>query len=383
MAVRVLHIIGQLGVGGCEKQLLEICRRMDRGRFDLGVAYYARMENDLVEDFRRAGVSVWFTDKAAVGPWRFFLALRRFIREFCPDVIHCWQYSPNCWGRLAAAGCGYGRYICGERTATRLPRPLRLFEYVFGRRTLWTANTSAVADALVRFAGCSRSRIRVLHNAVEVPALDRAAARRSVRDELGLAPDAPLVLAVGRLHEAKNYPMFLRVARRVAARRPDAVFAVAGDGPLADELRALHAEMKLGDSLRMLGLRSDVPLLMAAADVFCLCSRWEGFPNVLVEAMASRLPAVTTSFAGVREIVDDGPDRIARAVDIDDDEAMAGHVAELLADPVAGAALADAACVSVRYRFSWDRLIRDLERLYADFLAGIVEDRREVRDADG
>ena len=133
MAVRVLHIIGQLGVGGCEKQLLEICRRMDRGRFDLGVAYYARMENDLVEDFRRAGVSVWFTDKAAVGPWRFFLALRRFIREFCPDVIHCWQYSPNCWGRLAAAGCGYGRYICGERTATRLPRPLRLFEYVFGR----------------------------------------------------------------------------------------------------------------------------------------------------------------------------------------------------------------------------------------------------------
>ncbi len=141
--------------------------------------------------------------------------------------------------------------------------------------------------------------------------------------------------------------------------------------------------MKLGGTLRMLGLRSDVPLLMAAADVFCLCSRWEGFPNVLVEAMASRLPAVTTSFAGVREIIDDGPDRIAREVDGDDDGGMAAHVVELLADPAAAAALADAALASVRRRFSWDRLVRDLERMYADFLAGIIEDRREVRDGDG
>jgi len=369
--VRVLHIIGQIGVGGCERQLLELCRRMDRGTFESGVCYDSPDPQNTPEAFEHAGVRLYYVNKfGGISLWRFFLTLRGFIRDFRPDIIHTWQYSPNCWGRLAGLSCGYTGFICSERSATRFPTALRAFEMVFGRRTLYVVNTKAVADALRRSTGCPRDRIRVVYNAVEMPAIEGERARREVRAELGLPPEVPLVLTVGRLTRAKNYPMFFRVARRVLQERPEVVFLAAGHGEEEARLRALHERMGLGPSVRMLGLRRDVPRLMAAADVFCLCSDWEGFPNVLVEAMASGLPVVTTDFAGVREILDKDGTRMGVLVDRNRDDQMSARVLDLLCDAAGRQDLGRKGREYVSQRFSWSRLTQEMERLYSDFLRG-------------
>lgn len=365
MATRVLHVIGQIAVGGCEMQLLEICRRTDRSRFELSVCYYAPRPDSMEAEFRQTGVGLHYVDKPRLTRWRFLRGLRAVVRKVRPDIIHCWQASPCGWGRLAGWAEGCRRFVCSERTTRVMSFPwwVKLFERALARRTIWTANSSAVASAMMAALPIAPRRMRVIHNAVEVPPRDRAADRADARRELGLAPDQPIVLSVGRLTEAKNYPLLVRAAKIVLQARPDVRFLVAGQGEEGPRLRAMLAEMDLADPVRLLGLRHDVPRLMHAADVFCLCSLWEGFPNALAEAMAVGLPAVATAVAGLDEFFQ--PGRTGLAVPLDDAAALAGALLDLLHDEPNRSALADAARQWVQDRFSWPRLIQDMQALYA------------------
>src|SRR5207249_3115395 len=112
-------------------------------------------------------------------------------------------------------------------------------------------------------------------------------ARAEVRRELGLPETTQLVLMVGRLSTDKNYSMFIRAARRVCERRAETVFLAAGHGPLQQVLEEEVRQTGMDSRFRFLGLRRDVPRLLAACDVFCLASDSEGFPNAVLEAMAA------------------------------------------------------------------------------------------------
>jgi glycosyltransferase involved in cell wall biosynthesis len=363
LPVRILHIVGQLGIGGCERQLTELCRRLPPSRFQTSIAYFYRTAEFRAEDFEVPGTDLVFIDKSRMTLPGFFSALRRTLKDYRPDIIHTWQYSPNWWGRVAGMTCGFRRFVACERTARHLYGRLpRLAERWLGPHTVWVANSRAVARGLASSLPLRIEDIRVIYNAVADPTEDRAACRAAIRAEFGFAPDQPVVLSVGRLADTKNYPMLYRTARSVLSQRPDVRFLVAGHGPLQENLERLGRELDLGDRLRLLGLRYDVPRLMAAADVFCLCSRWEGFPNVLAEAMAAGLPAVTARFPGVEEVAEDG--RTALVVDLDDAEMMAARVQELLADPARRQTLADAAHDHVRREFSWPALVGRMESLY-------------------
>jgi glycosyltransferase involved in cell wall biosynthesis len=129
--------------------------------------------------------------------------------------------------------------------------------------------------------------------------------RAQTRASLGL-DDAFTWLAVGRLAEAKGYGDMLAAFALALAEHPEARLLIAGVGTLEDVLRAEIRRLGIEDSVRLLGLRTDVPALMQAADGFVLTSRWEGLPMVLLEAGASGLPVVTTDVGGSREAVLDG-----------------------------------------------------------------------------
>ena len=147
--------------------------------------------------------------------------------------------------------------------------------------------------------------MRVVHNGIDlgrVPpfALDRRAARAA---RSGSIPARRLVAQVGRLEPQKDYPTFLAAAARVAAALPDVDFLVVGEGALRAELEALAARLGLADRVRFLGLRHDVPALLGGVDVLALTSRYEGLPNVVIEAMATGAVAVATDVGGCRELI--------------------------------------------------------------------------------
>ncbi|SES66544.1 glycosyltransferase family 4 protein [Geodermatophilus poikilotrophus] len=197
-------------------------------------------------------------------------------------------------------------------------------------------------------------------SAPPLPAAARTAAE--VRAELGLADGRPLVVAVGRLHPQKGYDVLLDAAARWAGSSPPPLVAVAGDGPLQDELAARIAAERL--PVVLLGRRSDVADLLAAADLAVLPSRWEARSLTAQEALRTGTPLVATRTGGLPELLGDG----ALLVPVGDPAALADAVTGLLADPARARRLAEAGS---RQAATWPdeaATARQLVALYRELL---------------
>ncbi len=365
--LRIVHVIEQLGVGGAERQLLGLLSRMDRRRFEHHVVYFRQSVDSLDGRFREQGIRTTHVPKAGVRPWVFFMRLRRLIRRESPDIVHTWLYSANFWGRWAAASCGLRRIAASDRAEVGPAGPLiRLHERLLRKRTVRLANSRAVAESLRRHHGLPEEHIRVIGNGVELPPCDRAVARREIRRELGLPEDHKLVVMVARQSREKNYPMFFRAGKRVAARRSDATFLAVGREDLKAELDPVLAALDAGDRVRIVGPRDDVPRWLAAADVFGFTSDHEGCPNSLLEAMMAGLPVVCTDFAAAGEVI--GDEGAGIIVPRNDDAAMADAVAGLLDDPDRREKLGRRARERAERLFAWPAVVARMERLYAEMM---------------
>jgi len=367
--IRVVHIVGGLTVGGAEKQLLELCRRFDRERFELHLCWYSRSDEDLHAEFEAAGVRTIFFDKFDMPIWAFFRRMCRTLRDVQPDIVHTWLYSANFWGRWAAVACGHRRIIASYRAEVdRIaagPAP-RLSENLLHGVGIRLVNSETVARSLTQHYDAPPDRIRVIYNGVELPQVDRDRARWELRAELNVPESALLITMVGRVAPIKNHPMFVRMARRVGEQRPAARFLIVGRGPALASVEALVNELDLADRVRLLGLRDDVPRILAASDVFCFTSYSEGFPNAVLEAMASGLAVVSTASDGVRELIRDGT--VGLLTPMEDDAAMAAHVLRLLDDPQRRRRIGDAAAAMVRRDYTWDAMVRQTQDLYEELV---------------
>ncbi len=197
-------------------------------------------------------------------------------------------------------------------------------------------------------------------SAPPLPAPARPAAE--VRAELGVADGRPLVVAVGRLHPQKGYDVLLDAAARWAADPRPPLVAVAGDGPLHDELAARIAAERL--PVVLLGRRGDVADLLAAADLAVLPSRWEARSLTAQEALRAGTPLVATRTGGLPELLGDG----AALVPVGDAAALADAVTGVLGDPARAQALAEAGS---RQAATWPdeaATARQLVALYRELL---------------
>ncbi len=171
---------------------------------------------------------------------------------------------------------------------------------------------------------------------------------------------------MGRLTAQKDHPTFLRAAALVARQVPDVDFLVVGEGAERAALEALARQLGLAPRVRFLGLRHDVPALMRASDVLTLTSVYEGFPNVLLEAMASGAVAVATAVDGAVEVV--VPEETGLLVPPRAPEAVAAAVQRVLGDPVLAERLARAARRRVEVEFTVEAMARRTMAAYAAWL---------------
>jgi glycosyltransferase involved in cell wall biosynthesis len=360
--LHILHIIPTLGVGGTERQLVKLLLRMDPRRTRHTVCYYTRTPH-LEADLNAAGIRTIFFDKFAMRPWSFFARLRRTVRETRPDVVHTWLYSGNFWGRLAALSCGVRRLVASDRgEAPRAPAAVRLYERLLAPLTLRLVNSRATAASLVKAYGIPPAGIRVVANAVE-EATPVPGARDAVRASLGLPPGQRLVLLVARQSVEKNHAMFFRAARRVAAARPDVTFVAAGHLVDPGAMQRVLEASGAGAAVRLVGEQADIPRWLLAADVFCLTSDREGLPNALLEAMAAGLPIVCTRFPSATEVL--SSEGLGVLVPVNDDASLAAAILALLGDDERRRAMGRAARDHVAVAYGWDRLLREMDAIYA------------------
>lgn len=262
------------------------------------------------------------------------VALRRLVRTLTAldvDVVHTHSAKAGVLGRLAARRAGVPRVV---HTLHGFPfheaqaRPVRATYVEIERRLsaitdAYLATGTAVAVEAIRRGIARPEQIRTIGPAVDDPTIRACAETRArARARLGIAADATVVGTVGRMDFQKAPEVLIEAVARM--RRP-AVLVWAGDGPLMGRARAEVARLGLGDRVRLLGHRTDVPEVLPAFDVFALASRYEGLPCVIVEAQQCGIPVVATAVNGVPDVVVPGetgllappgrPDLLAAALD--------------------------------------------------------------------
>jgi glycosyltransferase involved in cell wall biosynthesis len=180
------------------------------------------------------------------------------------------------------------------------------------------------------------------------------------------------VTVVANLRPLKGHDVLVDAAVEILERFPDARFELIGEGPERDALLARAAGHGVAHAFTFAGHCGDVPARLAETDIFVLPSRSESFPNAILEAMAAGLPIVASGVGGILELIDDG--RTGWLVPPGEDEALAGRVMHLMADPADAARIGAAARADALARFSFDRMVAGFEDIYLTQLSrrGVV-----------
>src|SRR5438046_6565710 len=350
---RVAYVIGELGKGGAERQLHELLRHLDRRRF-VPRGFVLAPGGWWVEPIRALGVPVEEIPRRGPADMRRLARLRAALRRFAPHVLHTILSSGNSYGRLAALGLGIPVVIAAERVVTPCRAWQVMVERALDRVTdAYLVNCEAIAAWQVERKRLPREKIEVIPNGIDLGrlppfSLDRSRARLAA----GLQRDRRQVAGVGRLEAQKGFPTFIRAAAMIAAELPDIAFLVVAEGGVRAVRDALGRRLGLGARVVFTGLRHDVPRLLAAADVLALTSLYEGFPNVVLEAMATGAVAVATDVGGCRELVTSGETGLL--VPTRAPAAVATAMGRVLRDPALARRLATAARQRVEGAFSVD-----------------------------
>jgi glycosyltransferase involved in cell wall biosynthesis len=382
--LRILHVINSFDIGGNERFVVELLRRLDRAEFDQEVCVPDRGRDytfELKQICESLDLPIHVIDARSNLDRRVGRELRTLMRARGYDVVHTHLVLSQFWGRRAALAVGVRRVFSSEQNAYRFKvwPPFRWVEQRLARRTeRVVACSEHVRDHLVRRVGLPSEKVVLVYNGVDTelftPAAPDDAERAAVRAELGFGPDDVLIGTVGHLNRQKGHDVLIEALPQVLRREPAARIVIAGRGPLRKRLETLAADHGVSSKVQFAGLVGDVPRLLRAFDVFAFPSRWEGFGIALTEAMAAGLPVVASRTGGITEIVEDGVSGLL--VKPGDPAELAAALARVLRGPDTARELVRNALARVRERFS---LTRTVERMAAIYRGEPYGNEQDVR----
>jgi len=376
-AWRVTHLVNCLGLGGTERQLVEQLRAVSGVEADLCVLQKTGefMEHVRALDLEpqefplNGGLLQLNTVRQAT---RLAIHLRRSGSR----LVHCHDYYSNLLGvaaaRLAGLPCLVSRRDLGAWIGPDKARVLRIATRAASHVL---CNAGAIHRVLLDEERLPASRVTVVPNGLDTARFDQAAGRLEQDWPLPVGAAPIFVMAGNMKHALKGHAVLLEAMAQLRRDLPNAHLLLAGDGALRPALEARAAELGLGGRVSFLGRRSDIPALLARSHIALSCSRTEGLPNAVMEAMAAHLPVIATAVGGTPELVRDTV--TGRLVPPDDVEALAEAMRELGTRPALARRLGIAGRSRLVAEFSTPVMARRMEALYERLLGA----RREVRHA--
>jgi glycosyltransferase involved in cell wall biosynthesis len=305
------------------------------------------------------------SSKTDVAAWRPFF---RLLRDENVDVLHAHMFGSNIWGAVLGRLAHVPAIIAHEHIWAYNSRGLRPFldrEVIARFSNAFVTVSEESRRLMIEHERIHDGDIVVIPNGIaSLPAGDGA----GLRAELGIARDAPVVGSVGNLRAQKAYEVLIEAAvqlRRTSG--PDLRVLIAGEGPERPALEELIDNRGMAGTVLLLGMRSDVPDILAALDVAVCCSDYEGSPLAVMEYMDAGLPVVATRVSGLPDVVVD--EETGFLVPPRDPEALAGAIAQLLGDADARKTFGARGRELRRKLWNLDTWIRRIEELYERLLA--------------
>jgi glycosyltransferase involved in cell wall biosynthesis len=361
----ILHTIETSGPGGAENVLLTLASRLDRNRFrPLVLINEPGWLEDHLHELELPVIRVewkrWYD-------FRLPRAIAAVVRREGVNLIHSHLPDQNFYSCLAA------RLVrCPTIVTYHGAVELKDARTLRGKLKLRVVRQTAAAVVVVcehvrqmlREIGFPAEKLIRIYNGVDLERFTPENAGGELRRELGCGARTRLVGMVANVRTTKGHEFFLRAARLVADRFPDTMFVISGDPhpTLSPPLFDLVNELGLQSCVRFLGYRSDVARWLPQLDAFVLPSTSEGFPLVVLEAMACARAVVATRCGGTDEMLVDNLSGLL--VPVRDPEAIARGICELLCDDGRRTAMGVAARRHLQREFSIDAMLQQYERLY-------------------
>ena len=366
--IHVVHAMPQIGIGGAETQLYALIANSDPQVVTHEVLYYSdSLDEEGFKLYTEAGIRYARIPRNKKRPIKFLRDFSREIKKRKPDIVHCWLFSGNIWGRWAAILAGTENIIVAYRNCNlSYSKTLRLLEKFTTKKVHYSANSYACADFIGKKLGVSSDRFHIIYNGTSFEKFAISSKREELFRELTIPEDTKIVTTVGRLTYQKNYPMLLKVAQKCKDTQLPVHFIIVGHGEKGKELMELAHHLGVMDIVHFLGLRRDIPEILKSSDIFCFTTLYEGFPNALLEAMAAGLPIVTTNFDGVDELIEDGVN--AKIVAINNIDGAYLALRAYLDEPALADKYGRKACEAVQSRFSMELMVHNTMEFYKTVL---------------
>lgn len=321
---RILYVIGSMGLGGAEQHLLNVSRSLTQSGYSCEV-FALDPEGPLRDGFERAGVPVvgvrlpevlqgWIPHPRLRARIRLSLAAPYLLWHYWrrrPQVAHFFLPAAYIIGSAIALLGPRMRLIMSRRSLNLYQTNHRLMRGIehrlHARMDLVSGNSQAVIRDLVA-EGVAENKLHLIYNGIQLQRFDTAPPRASVRAALGVAEHSVVLAMVANLIPYKGHADLIEALASVQDRLPTdwVCLCIGRDDGIGQALQAQASRLGVGQNIRFLGSRRDVPELLRAADIGVLCSHEEGFSNAVLEGMAAGLAMVVSDVGGNAEAVVDG-----------------------------------------------------------------------------
>ncbi len=308
--IRILHVFHGMNPGGAETLVMNVYRHIDRARVQFDFAVHTDQRSHYDAEIEALGGRIFALPDLSQRPGlsglrAYAQALSRVLHEHGPFAgVHSHvHYFSGVVLRLAEAAGVPSRLAHSHTTHDGETSSLGRKLYCWSMRYLLLRHTThllgcsrAACQGLYGRASRLDSRIRVLPNAIDLLSYSRPSDDRGIlRRQLSLPVDAPLIGHVGRFTPVKNHRLLIDAFAALLVESPDARLVLVGDGPLRSDVEVSIREKDIERRVHLLGIRSDVPAILSALDVFVFPSLYEGLGMALIEAQAAGVPCVVSN----------------------------------------------------------------------------------------
>ncbi len=363
--MKILHIIPSLGIGGTEKILFEICfgtrEKFSHSVLSLKGGGYAA---DQLEKFKipvtrlNTPESLFLGTLASPG---LLLSLRSKIEQLHPDIIHTWLSRANVVGRLAAKGLKIPII-----SSLRVQEEDKTYHLLVEKKTSnladkFTVNSTALRKFAMQKIGIPKEKIVFIPNGIRTDHIPNLNISHLIKDEWFRTSEIAIG-TVARLHKQKGIDIFLKAAQLVIKDQPKVKFFIAGDGPEKKRLIHLANKLEISESVKFCDWVKHPLEFIDNLSIFVLTSRWEGCPNVILEAMCLGKPIVATAVGGTTDLIEDGKEGLL--IPSENVSQCAQSILKLIKNPSLQCELSSNAKIKVLQKFSMKSMLESYIKLY-------------------
>ncbi len=375
--IRVCMLLPALKIGGGEVAVMHLLKYLDKSIFDVSVCTLRKNDPTMEKEARTYVESIY-----SLGfRWRYFpisfIRLFRYLRRGKFDIIHTHLALADAIGRVAGWMAGIpirmtteqGKYLWKSQLFLILER---LLSHITDMRICVSRD---IVELRRTREGTPYEKLKYIPNSVDIEKFEKPSKNGAeVRVDFGWNPDDPLIVSVGRLVSAKNYPLLMEALALLSDHHPTLKCLLVGEGDCREEITTKIKALGIEDKVILAGSRYDIPDLVAAADVFVLSSLREGTPLSLLEAMALGKAVVGTSVGGIAETITNGENGLL--VPSEDAQALAVAMEKLLRDGELQRKLGQAAIETVSNTFSARVTTESVAEIYIELYKRKVLTRR-------